>query len=566
MRASYQNANIHGGNESTLLRFTTEDGTQACILVDAGDGVDLDSLLADDEYLTAVLLTHAHIDHYRTLARNVRHSAPIYATPATATVLEHALPEARKDNDLGDVSAALDALEPIDDWTSILHDLEVRPVSAGHTPGGAGFVIRFYDEDGGNELLNGERHVLITGDFTTRPCAGFPGLESNYPFDIDTVFLNVSTDDSYTTALNDSIQTILERAYAGSRVVVATSSLTGVQYATLLGHVTAALDRDLPITLVGQAAKLHNGLELDIPGIDTREVFDRPAAVLESGRVTICGPDTPTRGSASRLLGAIEDDPAGVFLQIATGSAETVSNVRCTTRYVELRNHPSAETIDEFVRDLAPRHVVVKHARGETLKRFQRRFDHCFTWGTNDEEIHRFYRDGEWLAPGWIAETTARQIRTSRRDLVQDRPFDADGTLPPVRRGPVDLDAEGIDLDPLENAFSSASKDPYAASDTDATPADIEATATPADTDVETAAADPAVNRGGRDGDGSVEAELLGRLEDIEAKLDSSEETVRARVLTDGDSEQFLRLLERANVDAGDVVEITISRPGTESE
>lgn len=111
MRVSFQNANLRGGNESTLLRFTDGD-TGAVLLVDSGAGVDLDSTLAAGEYLNGILLTHAHIDHYRTLGKNVRHNAPIYTSPATAAVLERALPEAQQDNDLGDVDAVLAALEP----------------------------------------------------------------------------------------------------------------------------------------------------------------------------------------------------------------------------------------------------------------------------------------------------------------------------------------------------------------------------------------------------------------------------------------------------------------------
>ena len=63
MNVSYQHANPYDGNESFLLRFEQEMGQTACILVDAGAGVDIDDLLGDDKYLTAVLLTHAHSDH-----------------------------------------------------------------------------------------------------------------------------------------------------------------------------------------------------------------------------------------------------------------------------------------------------------------------------------------------------------------------------------------------------------------------------------------------------------------------------------------------------------------------
>ncbi|WP_254763539.1 MBL fold metallo-hydrolase [Natrinema marinum] len=558
MRVSYQHANVRSGNESTLLRFTTDDGTRACILVDSGDDVDLDSLLGPDEYLNAILLTHAHIDHYRTLARNVRHNAPIYTSPATATVLKRALPEARKDNDLGDISAALDALEPIDDWTSILPNLDVRPVPAGHTPGGAGFLVRFRETETTGELLNGEHHLLATGDFTERPCAGYPGLETTYPFDIDAVLLNASTEDAYPSALDESVRTVLERAYAGSRVVVATSSLTGVHYATLLGHAAAALDRDLPITLVGQAAKLYDGLGLDDPGIETRDVFDRPGEVLEQGRVTIGGPETPTRGSASRLLEAVADDPAAVFVQLATGDSVAVSNVRCTTRCVELRNHPSIETIDDTVRDLAPTQVVIKHAMGETLNRFQRRFDRCFTWGTNDDEIHRLYEGGEWLAPDWIAETTATKIRTRQWKAMKNRSFDAAGAVPTVRRDSVNLAAEGLDLEALEDAFARSSADPYEASTAEDEPATAgTAVGVEGEPTTDGTTADAEVKEAD---DRSLEAELLDRLAAIESKLEQPDgETVRARVLTDGDGEQVLRLVDTADLDAGETVEITIS-------
>ncbi|WP_222913015.1 MBL fold metallo-hydrolase [Natrinema sp. SYSU A 869] len=547
MRVSYQHANVHSGNESTLLRFMTDDGTRACVLIDSGDDVDLDSLLADDEYLNAILLTHAHIDHYRTLARSVRHNAPIYTSPATTAILKRVLPEAQKDNDLGDISAAVDALEPIEDWTSILHDLEVRPVPAGHTPGAVGFVIRFRDENAADDRLTGEHHLLATGDFTTRPCAGYSGLETTYPFEIDAVLLNASTDDSYTTALNASLQTVLERAYAGSQVVVATSSLTGIHYATLVGHITAALDRELPVTLVGQAAKVYNTLELDVPGIDTQEVFEQTAKVLEQGRVTIAGPDTPRKGSTSRLLDAIADDPTGVFVQLATGDTTSVSNVRCTTRAVELRNHPPIETIDDVVHALAPTQVVIKHATGDTLNRFQRRFDHCFTWGTNDEDIHRLYEDGEWLTPEWITETTATKIQTRQWEEAQKRPFDGTVTLSSTGWDSVDLDAEGIDLETLETVFARASTNPYVTSAPD----------DETDADTETNGSQQYA------GDEFVEAELLERLKTLKAKLDCpEEETVQARVFTDGDGEQFLKLMEQADVDAGETVEIMIS--GTE--
>ena len=548
MRVTYQHANIRSGNESTLLRFTATDGTRACLLVDAGVGVDLDSLLGDDEYLNAILLTHPHIDHYRTLAKNVRHNAPIYATDATATALEHALPAAQQDNDLGDVSVALDALEPIDEWTSILSDLEVRPVPAGHTAGGAGFAIRFRDEDATDDPLRGEQHILASGDFTTRPCAGYPGFATSYPFDVDCLLLNVPTNDSFSAALDESLRVSLERAYAGSRVVVAASSLTGVQYATLLGHCAATLDREFPIRLVGQGAKLYEALEYDAPGVETVTVFDQPDDVLADGGVTIAGPASPTTGSAGRLLRAIDDDPAAAFVQLTTGD-DDLSDARCTTRSVPLANHPTAETIDDVVRTIAPKEVVIKHARGSTLNRFQRRFDRCFTWGTNDTDRHCLYADGEWRTPDWIADSTADRIRRRRWEAVRERPTGAAASIPACRRRSIDLEAEGVDLAALEDAFSGPVTDPYA--DAESEPAS-ESERSDDDRSVESDVTQRPEQ--------SFEDEVLTRLEAIEARLESSPDAIRARVLSDGADEQVLRLAESTALEAGDVVEITIER------
>ncbi|WP_226483343.1 MBL fold metallo-hydrolase [Natrinema amylolyticum] len=541
MRVSYQHTNINSGNESTLLRFTAADGTRACILVDAGDGVNLDTLLADDEYLNAILLTHPHIDHYRTLATNVRHSAPVYTADTTAAILEQALPEATKDNDLGDVSAALDALEPIDEWTSILNGLEVRPIAAGHTPGGAGFLVRFRDETATDDPLDGEQHVLISGDFTTRPCAGFPGLATSYPFDIDCLLLNVASNDSYTTSLNESLQLTLEHAYAGSRVVVAASSLTGVHYATLLGHCIEVLEREVPITLVGQAAKLYDSLEYDVSGVEPTAVFDRTSEVLADGGITIAGPEMPTTGSTQRLRQAIDDDPAAAFVQLTTGDEVDPADTRCTTQVFPLSNHPSSETITDIVRDIAPKEVVIKHASGRTLKEFQRRFDRCFTWGTNDTGIHCLYENGEWQVPDWITDSTASRIQSRQWEAIQEQPLEIDASLPRCRHRSIDLEAEGVDLDALEETFSRAIEDPYAGTDPENDGSKVAES-----------------NEDDRQTDRSFEEDVLARLEAIETTLERSEETVSARVLSDGADKQVLQLLETADVEAGDVVDVTI--------
>ncbi|MDJ1433065.1 MBL fold metallo-hydrolase [Halostagnicola sp. A-GB9-2] len=559
MRVSYQHANIRGGNESSLVRFTADDGTRACVLIDSGAGVDVDSLLGEDEYLNAILLTHAHIDHYRTLAKNTIHSAPIYTAPSTATVLEHALPEAQKDNDLGNVRDALEAVEPITAWTSILNALEVRPVPAGHTPGGAGFVLRFRDESDPAQQLDNEHHILATGDFTTRPCAGYAGLPTEYPFEIDAVLLNVATSDSPTTVCNESIRTILERASAGSRIVVACSSLTGVRYAALLGTTIETLGRRIPVSIVGQAAKLYQSLEIDVPGVDAYDVFESPTEVLDHGGITIAGPNTPTRGSTRRLFRAIKTDPDGVFVQLSATDQRGISNEQCTTYRYECGNHPDTATIDDVVKRLAPKEVVLKHASGYKLKELQRRFDRCFTWGTDDSEQYRLYDNGEWQAPGWISEKAEKQIRRNQWHANRELPIRTDSELIAVRRGEIDLEAEGVDIVGLEEIFSRNSPQTHHAAVVDEKTAchsterlENEENSQEADQARQETTTDTTESAH------SVREEIRDRLTEIEATLDRTERTVPARVLDGGDETQFLQLLETTDIEPGNVVEVDI--------
>ncbi len=566
MYVSHQHANVRNGNESSLLRFTADDGTRACVLIDSGAGVDIDSLLDEDEYLTAILLTHAHIDHYRTLATNTTHSAPIYTAPSTATILEHALPEAQKDNDLGNVQNALEAIEPITTWTSILNDLAVRPVPAGHAPGGAGFLLRFRDENESAQRLDTEQHILATGDFTTRPCAGYGGLPTEYPFEIDAVLLNVPTSDSPTTVRNESIRTVLERAAAGSRVVLACSSLTGVRYAALLGTIIDTLDRRIPVSIVGQAAKLYQSLEIDVPGVDAYNVFESPTEVLEHGGITISGPSTPESGSTKRLFRTIKRDPDGVFVQLSANEQSGVSDGHCTTYSYECSNHPNSTTIDALVEQLAPKEVVIKHASGYRLKELQRRFDHCFTWGTNDSDRYRLYDNGEWQAPRWISEKAAKQIRTNQWQAVQESSTPTNGELSAVGRGEIDVEAEGVDIDALEEAFSRKSPEKYHTyvSDEEAASQSVEPLEKETSLEVTDRTEEEPVTTA-RDTVGEVaespetlQTEIRERLTEIEAALDRSERTVLARVLGGDDETQFLQLLERTDVEAGNIVEVDI--------
>ncbi|MEY7849780.1 MBL fold metallo-hydrolase [Natrarchaeobius sp. A-rgal3] len=571
MRVSFQHANPRQGNESTVLRFVDGE-TRACLLVDSGEGVDLDRLLGDEEYLTAVLLTHAHIDHYRTLGKNVRHSASVYASPATAAVIEQSLPEARKDNDLGDVDSVLRAVEPIDGWTSVLDGLEVRPIPAGHTPGAAGFLLRFRDETAAADtpLSTTTQTILVTGDFTMGPSAGFPPMPDSFPFDVDAVFLNAPrSDGDVTETRTAAIRTVLERAYGGSRVVLAASALTGVRYAVLLARAGQALERPVPISLVGQTARVYDALELDEPGVDTRPVFDRPSTVLEHGRVTIAGPDEPTAGSAKRLLRTIHDEPGDVFVQLSSGAATAVTNATCTTHYVETTDHPSLDEIDEFVRSLAPTEVIVKHANRYVSRQFQRRYDRCFTWGVSDDDEHVLYADGDWIAPPWIGESAERQIRRKQWRARGDQPIAAESDALALERESVDLGAEGVDLAVIGSRLSSSISNPYGGESTDdgstlEFESDVTGPSPAVGVEDDSDTAGDADTRATTDVD-RADGPSRERDEATAAETDSTDRTVRARVLGDGEGETILRVLESTDLEPGTELDVTISETNDSS-
>lgn len=587
MDLEYQSVNVDDGNESTLLHFTMGDDGDVHVLLDSGAGVDVDEHLLDEESLDAICLTHAHIDHYRSLPQNTRPDVPIYTSPDTATILEHTLPEAARHDIVGDVNAALDLVSPIDEWETITEQVAVRPISVGHTPGAVGFLFRFTDERLDGELLPSTKFVLATGDFTLRSCAGYAGISESFPEEIDALLLNVSTDDDFESNLNDGLEVLLERAYGGSRVVVATGALTGVHVATLLDAVVDEIGRDIPIRLVGQAAKHYHSLGYDCSAVETVPTFDDPMTVLEDGGITIGGPETGTNGSTERLVQAIDENPNATLVQLTTGSTDPISTSACSTHQLPLVNHPPLDRLEEFVDTVAPIQVVVKHAMGQTLNRFQKRFDQSFTWGTDDRLRHTLYTESEWVAPTWIRDDTAKRIRMRHRNAQQDKPFTPNRSFDALTHGPIDPEAEGVNVDRFCDKFSATGviAEGQAASLVDDTPTDeavpeaptreASSEATPdASVDSNPEMADesapenpitldeaevsPSDEEDEDSTDDSFEETVLSRLDDIEAHLDDSNPPVTARVLS-GDGDTFLQILDDTDLDAGDLVELQIS-------
>lgn len=551
MHISYQHANPFTGRESVVLRIDglLPDQT-VCILIDTGEGVAIDDLLDEDEdeYLTAICLTHAHLDHYKTLGENLRDGAPIYAASDTAAILEDVIDVGADFDDRQTTETILDRLTPIDGWTTIVDGLRVRPVPAGHTPGAAGILLSVEDD-------NEQRRILATGDFTMRRAAGYPGFEPDLPVDIDTLLLNAAASNDVETKLTETVAKLTDRARAGSTVLATASGLTGLHLAYLLGHLAAQYDTGVPVTLVGHAATLADRLDYDIPYVSSRPEFTDPASVLDSGSITIAGPEVPSREgskSADRLFAAIDDDPGATLVQVLSGTDSPIRTAGCTIHDEFLSNHPSRETIDALVDQFTPVHVVILHQKGPAADRYKDKFA-SYVWVTDDQTQHTLLDERGWTPPPWVSAMTRQRVEQSSTKTahhIGDELGDTDDGLlfPSIGRLPdVDLTAEGLDVEAIMQHAPTITTT-TSPSQVDGSQAD-ESTASAASevseeerTDEEAIPADASIER------------ILDRLDRLEATI--RERRYPARVLDSRDGVTILRVDEELQIDTGDTVDV----------
>ena len=461
-KVSFHHVNLDAGNESVLLRFEYETRDEAaCVLVDAGEHVDLDAYLGATDELAAVCLTHAHADHYQSLGRVLRDDTPLYTSPATADILETVLTSAEDSGFVADPDRILAATTPVDDWTEVAPGVRIHPVPAGHTPGAVGFVIRFSDGESSHDML-------FTGDFTLDSAGGYPGLDPAVAPDVEALFLTVSTADDASGQLTDGIATAVERANAGGRVLVTTGGLQGVHTAALLATVSAELDLDVPVRVVGQAAKLYEDLGYDLAGVESVPEFARPESCLDCGCVTVAGPDVPTEGSAGRLYEAIEDDPNACLVQFVSSGETPRSKGSCATFDYQGGIHPTEEVLETLVDEFDPVEVVTVHEHGGAGDEYNV-WDPC-VWSTTKDERLELYEDGRWLTPRWMEGQYAR-VPEQRRDvgsIVGDQ-FGDLSLASLDRAARIDLDDEGIDVDQIRQKFRH--EDDFDSANTHSTPA-----------------------------------------------------------------------------------------------
>lgn len=480
---SYEHANPQRGNESFVIRIEEAHAEMTpCLLVDAGDGVDTDALLGENEYLAAILLTHAHLDHYQSLGEAHRDAAPILTSTGTAAILDDVLNEGAQQYGLTNTEAIRNRVEAISEWHDVVGEtVRVRPVPAGHAPGACGFLVRVAD---GDEQVT----MLATGDFTNRDAAGYRGFDADAYANVDILFLTAATNGKFETNLTDIVSTIAKRTNAGSKTLCTASGLTGVHLATLLAGVNGALDVQVPVILAGQVAKLYTALDYDHDAVTTVPEFGATDACFDHGAVTIAGPEVPVEGSSARLYDAIDDDPSASLVQVQGGNTDAVTGSKFagTVSSYRFSNHPAEAVLDEVVETISPTHVVVTHQQGQSLEPYKAKWD-SFSWATGTSGKEVLYRDGQYPAPGWVTEHVNQRVRNRTgqfdTDRVDSTVLEAANATPGTnRRDSVDIGREGIDVDALReqlhirSATDASTSSTSTAEDSDATNSDSTAT------------------------------------------------------------------------------------------
>jgi putative mRNA 3-end processing factor len=442
VEVSFQHANPNSGNESFLLRFDRGRGKTVCVLVDAGHGVDVDALLGPDDSLAAICLTHAHLDHYAELATAHRDNTPILTAPATASILTDVFDVASDEYDVRASDAMADAVQPIDDWTTIAPDIEIHPVPAGHVPGGVGFLVRAGDDDE-------THHLLATGDFTRRRAGGFPGLDPAAIADVDALFLTGATGDTFESSLTDALGTALERARSGSRTLVTTSGLFGSQCAYLLAALVDEYDLGIPLRVVGQVAKHYESLGYDHPAIETIPVFENPRECIGPGIITIAGPEIPHERSSGRLFDAIREDPGACVVQLVGSGEDPLTAGQCTIHDYECVNHPTRETLTAVHNVVEPTETVIVHKHGGAHGAFNDL--NSAVWGAGDSTEYTLYDGRSWQSPPWMGGASLADGAGQSAQQFAEADLLESFTLPSLERyATPDLEAEGIDTEKID--------------------------------------------------------------------------------------------------------------------
>lgn len=436
MNVSFQYANRN--NTSVLLKFDgVIDNQTVCLLVDAGEGVDVDNLINEDqnEYLTGVLLTHLHLDHYTTLDKNLRDGAKIYTSDENKKLLNTVLTEASSNRDnTFNTRKIRSSVEPISDSVTIGGELTITPVPVGHAPGATGFYIEFEGDDG-------TETILVTGDFTRREVAGYSGLSLH---DTDTLILTGATCDDFRESITSAVSKTIEQGVSGSPTLVTASGLNSVHFAYLLGHTIKQASQPLQVNIVGQAAKLYDALDYTVPNVNSIQEYDAED-VVDEGCITISGPDTPNCGGSELLFDEIRSDPNAGLIQLVSSNRGEIAESRCTVNQYMIVNHPTMETIDETIELLDPKQVIVTHQTGSDLERYRDQFS-TVVWAPKSNKTFTFYKNGEQKSPYWVSDSVIKNFKSN--DQAIELPS-VTASANNFERTEPNLAEEGLNIDEL---------------------------------------------------------------------------------------------------------------------
>lgn len=436
MNVSFQYANRN--NTSVLLKFDGVINNQTvCLLVDAGKGVDVDDLIDEEqnEYLTGILLTHLHLDHYVSLDENLRDGAKIYTSEENTKLLNTVLSEANSNREGSfNTRKIRSSMAPIADSVTIGNSLTITPVPAGHTPGATAFYIEFEGDDG-------TETILVTGDFTRRKVAGYSGLPLH---DTDTLILTGATSNNFRDSITSAIDTALQQGVSGSPTLVTASGLNCVHFTYLLGHMIERTSQSLRVNVVGQAAKLYDALNYEVPNVSSIQEYD-PGDVVDEGCITVSGPDIPNSGGSKLLFDEIRDDPNAGLIQLISSNRGEIAESRCTVNQHVVVNHPTMETIKNTIELLNPKQVIVTHQTGSDLERYRDQFS-TVVWAPKSNGRFTFYEDGEWSPPHWVSDSVVKKYRNATQPVELPT---VDESADWFEKASVDLPEEGVDLDGL---------------------------------------------------------------------------------------------------------------------
>lgn len=437
MQISFQQVNPHAGNQSILLRCRNSEASHpVCILIDAGHEINLSEQLTGEDELAAILLTHAHADHYQSLSECVRPETTLYSSEPTADALDAVLELAGRQSDNSQLEVPEDR-QGIRSWTDIAPGISVHPVPAGHAPGAIGYLIRF--EDG-----SVRHHLLATGDFTRRRAAGYPSFDDSIA-EVDVLLLTVATNNTFSEHLSEGLGQALQRAHAGAETLLATTGLLGVQATYLLSELITTLEIPITVRPAGQVARLYEALSYQCQHVEPVPVFEQTNECLDPGVITVAGPESPTEGASGRLFDALQDTPDACLVQLYNNHSAPVSDATCTVDSYRVVNHPSLETIDEVQSKIDPTHTLILHNHRGGADEFN--YMPGCVWSPSDTTEYTLYQEG-WKKPPWMGGgVLSKQAASSVATRVGDTLVDA-FTLPQVdRHETVDLVAEGVDVE-----------------------------------------------------------------------------------------------------------------------